>query len=168
MSYLDLSVPDAMTLRFSDVTIAHADILTLPTTPVELVAAPGAGKRIVPIHIDLQGNFAAGAYTNIDPNDAAIWAEIGGSAWDSSYLVNYFQGGEQALSSFLALATDTQVQLLPYQMLDLTYGLLAPVRILGLQENQPLNLIGYNNAAGNFTGGNAANTLRVRTIFYVV
>ncbi len=44
------------------VTIESADILTLNSTPVEIVAAPGAGKTIEVISVQGKMNFAGAAY----------------------------------------------------------------------------------------------------------
>lgn len=50
------------------VRIAHAAILTLPTTPVEIVPAPAAGLVAVPLGYAARAAFTHGAYTNADPN----------------------------------------------------------------------------------------------------
>ena len=52
-----------------DVTIPSAQVLTLATTPVTLVSAPGAGLKIVPISIQASIDFNSVAYTVADEVD---------------------------------------------------------------------------------------------------
>ncbi len=52
-------------VQTADVTIATAAVKTLNATPVELVAAPGAGKAIIPIDMQFFLDFATAAYDGI-------------------------------------------------------------------------------------------------------
>lgn len=45
--------------------IAHADILTLPSTPVEVLAAQGAGTAVIPVLVLLRSFPYVADYTNI-------------------------------------------------------------------------------------------------------
>lgn len=54
---------DQNLIRYADVTIAHAAILTLGTVPVTLVAAPGSGYFIDPISVIAYYNYDTAAYT---------------------------------------------------------------------------------------------------------
>ena len=49
--------------RLADVTVLSADILTSNSTPVTLIAAPGAGKTAVPIRAEVQFISNGIAYT---------------------------------------------------------------------------------------------------------
>lgn len=51
-------------LQYSSTSIASAALLTLGSTPVTLVAAPGAGFVIVPVAVAGSLTFVTGAYTN--------------------------------------------------------------------------------------------------------
>lgn len=50
------------------VTLASADLLALRATPMQLIAAPGAGKFIRLLQVDFHLNFLTAAYTNTNAN----------------------------------------------------------------------------------------------------
>lgn len=50
-------------IREVSLTIASADVLTLNSTPIEIVAAPGAGKAIEVVNASLTTDFNSAAYT---------------------------------------------------------------------------------------------------------
>lgn len=162
-------------LRKSVTTLTNAQILALPTTPIELLAAPGAGLWYRVVAVSYSADCAAGAYTNID----AAYADIrlgftGGQDYVAGFVAddaastpvdvdltgllgtaNHRVAVSQAyLSALLAGAADGYVR-----------NWLA-TGIANL-ENLPLEIAANNSASGNFTGGNAANTLRVTT-YYVI
>jgi hypothetical protein len=56
------SVSDSPTY-YAEVSLTSADILALNSTPITLVAAPGAGKIIVPVSILTQFTYSTAAYT---------------------------------------------------------------------------------------------------------
>lgn len=49
----------------TDVTIAAADVIKLNATPISLVAAPGAGKIVVPVMIQFFLDYGSAAYDGI-------------------------------------------------------------------------------------------------------
>lgn len=65
-------------LRVATVTIATGDILTMATTPVEIVAAPGAGKFIEFISAQLILNYNSIAYTEAGDNMAFRYTDGSG------------------------------------------------------------------------------------------
>src|SRR5688572_11854111 len=52
-------------LLLSTVELTNAQIKALPTTPVNIVDRPGAGKLIQPLQVIMWLNTAGGAYTNL-------------------------------------------------------------------------------------------------------
>jgi len=121
------------------VEIPHAAILTLPTTPVTLLAAPAAGLvRFVP-YFAVETVFGAGALTNVD-GAATLQAKLGTIAL----------GPTLAVSELVATGAD----------------ILVPVdaKLTSTKANlsaQALTLTCANGALGAFTGGHIANLLRV-------
>lgn len=57
-------VTGGVALPITTTSIASAALLTLGTTPVTLVAAPGAGLVVVPVSVTGSLTFLTGAYTN--------------------------------------------------------------------------------------------------------
>jgi len=172
MSGTVLSATGGAGLPFQFTTVTNAQILTLPTTPVTLVSAPGVGKRNVPILIDCVADFTAGAYSNIDAASAVIFFLSAGPNGIS------FQNGpanDNTISmtqctDFLTYTANKQ------QFLSCPFMFTQPLNAWGnlVNVNKPyqsgdLNVayeLSGGNVAGNFTGGNAANTMKI-TVWYV-
>jgi hypothetical protein len=160
------------------VTLTDAQIKALPSTPVEIVAAPGVGRFLVPIGAWLVLDATAGAYTNFNAFDGLNpYASSVYLAWDA---LNFFDDalGPVAADGFLSLAERRVTYLSPASgnlqevggnlanSSGLVYGAAAPATTG--YDNGSLSVVGQNNnALGNFTGGNAANTLAV-TMWYCV
>lgn len=49
------------------ISITHAQILTLPSTPVTLITGPASGSRIKVIALSAINKFSVAAYTGVDP-----------------------------------------------------------------------------------------------------
>lgn len=124
------------------VAVEHADILLLPTTPVEILAAPEAGFVRVPIKAAMQSVFAA-ALTNVDTG-ATLHLTTGGHA------------------SLVAVdAADLAVT---------GYDVVLPVDVKLTDATEDagvaLLLAASNGAKGDFTGGHVANQLIV-TVWFI-
>jgi hypothetical protein len=121
------------------VDIAHADILTLPTTPVTLLAAAAAGTmRCIPM-IAVESVFGAAAYTNVDAG-AAFQLKEGTIAY----------GPTVAMSELVTTGADLVLPL--------------DAKVTSTKANltaKALTLTCANGALGAFTGGHPANVLRV-------
>lgn len=65
--------------RKATVTLSSADILALHTTPVQLVAAPGAGKVLVPMHAILSYTFGTVSYN--ETGSSPTWGFPSGSTY---------------------------------------------------------------------------------------
>ena len=68
-------------IRYAEVEITAAEILDLYTTPKELVAAPGAGKIIELISLELALDYVSAAYSTADVGNIAVrYTDAGGAA----------------------------------------------------------------------------------------
>ncbi len=149
-------------IQLATVTLTDAQIKALPTTPITIVAATGAGRLIQPMFAYLWAKTASGAYTNINsggfltvrvngfggmgfvPNDASIAA-----------------GSKTRLSDFLGTTTPQMTPLAAYfdtEGVD-GWGPVGVVQPSTAGVNQPLEITIDNGGSGNLTGGNAANSL---------
>jgi hypothetical protein len=159
--------PGADDVRSATVTLTNAQIKALPTTGVTLVDAPGPGLAIIADvastngRAHLLGAFTA-AYTNVDAGVKVgfcicsnPFAAFSGpsSTYDQQYHTFFTSTGNvwsmvsaaKINGISVATGTDTATDI----------------------ENKPLVLYLDNSAAGNLTGGNAANTLKV-TVYYTI
>jgi len=138
-------------------TLTDAQIKALPTTAVTIVPLT-AGKIIVPLAVLLQVDHTAAAYTNISAGVGNyISARFGG--WDSPRIPNdnlLTPAGKRTtflpLHLYIDAVPPTVIALRTYSYLD------------GDLEGSALE-IRCTNALGNFTGGNAANSMKV-TVYY--
>ncbi len=153
-------------------TLTNAQIKALPTTPITLVAAPGASFVIVPMGGLLFAKTTGGAYTNIHaagflttdvggvnlslanvPNDAAITNAsavrltdlLGGAANKCAYLVTY--ADTEGLSDWGTVPTILSTSAVANTALKISIG---------------------NGGAGALTGGHAANTLTVVLTYQII
>lgn len=154
----------------AQITLTDAQIKALPTAPQQIVAAQGTGTRIQLIAIDLEGDFSAGAYTNVSA-DGFLYASVGVALENlSSAIANDSTIPLTYLSTFLS-AQVSQATLVPatYAEPVNNWGNLAYVTTVSAASvNEPLILFLNNAAAGNLTGGNAANTLTITSWYGVI
>lgn len=155
-------------LHQATVTLTNDQIKALPTTGIQIVAAPGANKMIIPA-VGIHVLNAPVAYTNVNA-DAALHLEYTsgllasniGAAGDGIYL--------DAASATPLFGTFTTRLEDGYPVAstigDVTgNGLSSAVNnALRIKASNPYPT----NVAGNFTGGNAANTLWVSVTYYVL
>ncbi len=151
----------------------NAQIKALPVTAITVVPAPSVGRANVLVMAFLQTNFVS-AYTNIDADASApyIYIDTGGSDVRSNYLYNVASGNatyDHQLTAFLtglggrfALLTPLSIQT---ALGVSTWGTVPPAGVWTQMDNAPFQLTCVN--GGAFTGGNAANKLKV-TVYYTV
>lgn len=134
---------EADLLRYADVQLTNAQILALRATPITLVGAPGANRAILVHAVYFVLDAAAGAYTETADNLA----------------VEYASGADVLTIETTGLVDQAAVSL----------GRAAPAVALtvpAVVANSAVRL--FNSGDGEFGGGNAANTLSVRTYYSVV
>ena len=61
-----LGLRENLQYHYTKVEVSSAEILTLFSAPVSLVAAPGAGKILIPINAICSYNFVTTAYGNVN------------------------------------------------------------------------------------------------------
>lgn len=146
-----------------DVQLTDAQIKALPTTPIQLVAAPGANVMLELISATILVDAAAGAYTNVNALDAsnALYVAYGDDDFWASQYINPTQ--------LLTGAARRAVVVPPYtQFVDGSDpAMFAQANNATSLANKALKLVALN-AAGNYTGGNAANTMSVRIRYATV
>src|SRR5687767_13459334 len=133
-------------------TLNDAEIKAMPTAPYpEIIPAPGAGKMISILKV-IARLVTAATYTN-GANTATMMLLVGDTQTTFATLPSFFDG-----------VVDYTTDMPPY--FD-TPGTSAIYDLTAAFENQPVSAFISNGGSGNFTGGNAANTLEI-TVYYVL
>jgi hypothetical protein len=165
-------------IQSATVTLDDSQVKALPGTDVELVAAPGSGKLILPLYAIFITNFAV-AYSGIDANTdfPAIWVS---QQTSPIYLTEFIDSDESVVdqtSLTQLLTTTNEFGRVTYTLLpQSTSYIQAPTGATLVApsggsfnpdeyDNLPLK-IGADNS-GNFTGGDPANSLQI-TVLYTV
>lgn len=160
-------VTDAARLLVETTTISNADILTLPTTPVTIIPAPGPGVQVVPLTISVQGFFTDATYTNIN-TDAWIFATYSGSGipW-SNFIANDAMLGYTFVTQFFGGAVHRAAfQWAPFTLAEPIFGWGNLGLVNGdTYANDAVQLVFDNNGAGNLTGGHANNHIVVHAYY---
>jgi hypothetical protein len=150
-------------MRKATTSLSNAQIKALQSTPVTLIAAPGAGKIIVPISVILSLEWTAD-YGNIDANaDISVLPEGG----DGNLVCAISESVNANVSGLLQGSESRIASLCPPANLQMgeNYGLVYTAAWL---ENQALVIKANNGIAGNFNGGDPANILKVTVLYDIV
>jgi hypothetical protein len=174
---------DTVAVKKATVTLTNAQIKTLPTTDVEIVAAPTQPNRI----LHLIGAYVlcdsrAGAYTNLGSSGGGITSlEISGGGSTGLNApkmadINAWLGGNRRFGAFIPRmsvfdADDVDVTT-TYALAGQAYSGMVTGNITSepFGRNIEVYATNYTNEfgsdLGNFTGGHADNSMRV-TVLYV-
>jgi hypothetical protein len=171
----DVVEPVDLPLRIQSatVTLTDAQIKALPTTAVTIVPAPGTGKmlRLIMAHAALT---QSAEYTNIDPDESWLSIAYQGDSVASSVVLNHSGDGKEDLDRLLGGGAGSPAAVIfePFQKTSASWGATAEVfsEVGGAigSANKALNVYAFNNSAGDFTGGNSANTLTVTVLYLVI
>lgn len=151
------------------VTMTHADILALGNdTAFQIVAAPAAGKFVLALSVVLVADTTAAPYADIDPSS---FIQAGLDDGFSAYpLITVLpEAGGSNISSLLATGAKSIALLGQAAIVPASAG---PTALLGwtfgqdptVYDGQPVSLV-MDNGGTPLTGGNAANTLTVTTLY---
>jgi hypothetical protein len=144
----------------------NAEILAMPTTVIEVLPAPGAGKAYAIEGVYMRGNIVSD-YTNIHTTDAQL------NFWMHDPVVAYLlnDGTVSRLSDFFAPGINgpkVYSFLTPLAFTN-SFGLVAQIGDLNhMYENKSLTLEIWNGGNGDFTGGNAANSIKVTVLYSII
>lgn len=166
---------DVLGVFKAKVDLTDAQIKALPTTPITLVPAPGAGKTIYMLGAFVRIDTANDGYGNISADPAA------------SLFITFEGEGPGPAQGYLGkVATNHQLNLLLTSFTNHTV-LLSPITTAVIKdvsanvggfvlaqidafdmENKALVLVVENAALGNFTGGDPANTGSITVVYAIV
>lgn len=157
-------------LTRTTVEVTDAQIKALPTTAIQLVAAPGVGSVHVVVHAFFHLKDWAADYTNID-GQATIEVRLGTTQ------IGWFK--EIAASGVTGLlagggSDGTLGWVYPFQQVVGDPSVIAKPTVGASYfyesdiTNKAVNVGATNGSAGNFTGGNAAQSLAVTLLYYTL
>lgn len=163
--------------------LTNEQILALPSTPIEIIEAPGEGKAIIPIHAILSIFYPEENGGNIDlgsiSSDCVIWLGpppgiIGESL--SGYLG---RAGTNDVTNLLnhTFATVASILFSPRSLINNDPGSSGAETYAGPSgtshpdlanhDNKPLQLQ-VNNTAGDFTGGDPENNGLIVVAYHTI
>jgi hypothetical protein len=150
------------TLQIATVTLTDAQIKALPTTAIQIVAAPALNTRVKLIGVTYHAWFENGAYTNVNATSAELYLQTSSLVRLGGYLANDGGVSLTSLTTVLAAASVLTVDGGPYLSNPAgTYVQPLLTGATGSVDGKAVQLFATNNGAGNFTGGHASNLLTV-------
>jgi hypothetical protein len=180
-------------VKTATVTLTDAQIKALPSGDFNIIPPVTSSQLLVPSLAIISGNIA-GVYTNVQ-NDASarasglVWFRNGGSPlcpidlagptgllhtgtfyWQCGPMPNYQQRAQGVItgSPDALLTPALEVGVVSGSNVELSNGQVAVPQGVFALAGDALDLHVGNGALGDFTGGNAANTLKVTVLYSVL
>lgn len=160
----DLTTAGAV--KVASVTLTNAQVIALPTAGVQIVAAPGASRVVVPIFGYMFLTWVAD-YGNINAT-ARLGIEYGTTG--ASTLAPLYEATAGQVSNLL-IDSATHAAVLPPLGITQTVTQLSG---LGQFQDEPgtvnaaLNVYANNQGDGAFTLGDAGNSLKVSVLYFTL
>lgn len=150
--------------------ITDAQIKALPTTAIELVPSPGPNKIIQPFGAYVSINRDAGDYGNVDPDGRLV---IGAENQDADLFNIAINSVAQSLTQLDGFLTGSPSQMsgfasAPAQFTNASFGVLPNFFGTANIVNHGIFIWADNVLLGNFTEGNAANSLIVSVLYAII
>lgn len=150
----------AQVLQRASVVLTDAQVKALPTTPVEVVSTPGAGKFLVPVSAVVYFHWTTN-YGNINSNAALNISYNNGYSLLTALFEN---SGSSSVSNLLN--DDEDYMAFFSQRSEIANGINQAFYIWpGGVVNKNLTIGLYNGLSGNLTGGSSGNTVKV-VVYY--
>lgn len=158
----------AVTVYQRKTILTDAQIKALPTTPVELVPAPGDGMFLFVHNIVVKKQALVANYTNMSQYDQ-IYVQYGSDGTVISYGFNW--DNDRPVTDLLQLLTNDQggnrIFRLPLKnTIQAPAGAMEVIGAEGTWLNRAVHMLAYS-TLGNWTGGDPANTIEI-TVFYSI
>ena len=146
-------------LSLTRATLTDAQVKAVPTTPVTVIAAPGAGKAIMILTAWMRLDARGGAYTNLTGLEVQLNYGAAALAPASAAYVEASQGAFADASAAHVLGSFD----------DQTGGsaFASWMAEIATVTNSPVTVF-FSGTTGNLTGGNAANSLTVDVLYHVL
>lgn len=150
------------------VDLTDAQIKALPTTPIELVPAPGAGKTIMMLGAFVRIDTSNNMYDNIDAGATFLITFAGENIGAAQGVLQ--NTTDTPVTDLLTSFDNQTVMLAAYTTITTVNGFLITPQMVSVSDitNKALQLKVTNGALGAFTEGDAANTGTIKVVYTVV
>lgn len=157
-------MPAIQVYQSTPVVLTDAEIKALPTnTFVNIEAAPGAGKMLYFISGIVRVNTIAGTYSNISAG-ASAYFRVG----NETISVRIMEPTMGQVNNWLGVDWKSTVFFSPFIQLNTVDEQAAVPEAQDSYENQPIEFALTNQEGGDFTGGNAANTMELSALYTII